>query len=99
MRLHFNHVMKQKNKTTKSSKTSPRKPGKARPVARETAADTPTYAVIQTLEQAGRPLLFDELAVRVGASTSPRRKHLHAEIEHALHAGELVKNRRDEYCL
>ncbi|HEY5809159.1 MAG TPA: RNB domain-containing ribonuclease, partial [Povalibacter sp.] len=68
-------------------------------MAREPAADAPTYAVIQTLEQAGRPLLFDELAVRVGATTSPKRKHLHGEIEHALHAGELVKNRRDEYCL
>jgi ribonuclease R len=87
--------MKRKNKTSKSVPARSRK--SARPRA-TTPADA-TFAVATALTDAGRPLLFDELAVRVGATTPPKRTRLQSQLDAALHAGEFVKNRRDEYCL
>jgi len=57
------------------------------------------FSVTETLQEAGRPLLFDELAVRVGAINSAARKRLQEQLESALQRGELVRNRREEYCL
>ncbi|HEY6643413.1 ribonuclease R [Povalibacter sp.] len=86
--------MKSKTKTKKTS------PAKIRKSARPAAAARPdtTFAVASALTQAGTPLQFDELAVRVGATTPPKRKRLEAQLAGLLHAGEIVKNRRDEYC-
>lgn len=92
--------MKPKNKNTRgrARKTptlkAPR-PGKA--AARGAARQN--FSVIETLKDAGRPLLLDELAVRVGAMAAPARRQLVAQLEAALQSGELVRNRRDEYCL
>lgn len=56
-------------------------------------------AITELLEQAARPLQFDELADRMGVRGAAARKRLLAELDRLLHAGELVRNRRDEYCL
>ncbi len=90
--------MKSKSKTKKASAAKSRNTSRPRPAARPAAADN-DFAVEPALTQAGRPLLFDELAVRVGATTAPKRKRLSAQLEASLHAGEIVRNRRDEYCL
>lgn len=90
--------MKSKTKTRKPSKAKSRKtsPPSARP---QRARSDEQFAVGETLKQAGRPLQFDELAVRVGATTSSQRRRLHSQLEAVLHAGDIVLNRRDEYCL
>ena len=44
-------------------------------------------------------MLFDELSSRVGATSKTARQQLHAQLEDQLHSGEIVRNRRDEYCL
>lgn len=90
--------MKHKNKTGKTRKPSPDKSRRAQsPAARDSSQQT--YAVTDALEQAGRPLQFDELAIRVGATTPNRQRRLQAQLEQAVQAGEIVRNRRDEYCL
>jgi ribonuclease R len=75
-------------KTTSSAARKDPKPSHGQP-----------FSVIDALEQAGRPLPFDELALRVGATTEAKHRKLTEQLEHALQAGELVKNRREEYCL
>jgi len=92
--------MKSKNKnirvsTRKTPTLKAQRPGKA--AARGTPLQN--FPVIETLKDAGRPLLLDELAVRVGAIAAPARNRLAAQLEAALQSGELVRNRRDEYCL
>jgi len=92
--------MKPKNKNTRGATRKPPtlkapRPGKA--AARGAARQN--FSVIETLKDAGRPLLLDELAVRVGAIAAPARRQLAAQLEAALQSGELVRNRRDEYCL
>ena len=89
--------MKRKTKS-KTPARSPRKAAaKAARSARPSSSDS--FSVTQALEQAGQPLPFDELALRVGAMTSARRKLLNEQLGQALQSGEIVKNRRDEYCL
>jgi ribonuclease R len=89
--------MKRKSKNTKPARM-PRKQA-ARRTHPSRAPKTDGFALTQTLQQAGQPLTFDELALRVGAMTEAKRKRLNEELEQALHAGEIVKNRREEYCL
>lgn len=89
--------MKHKSKSTHK----PAKPGKG-PLGGDSLrqpAPQESFSVAAALKEADRPLLFDELAVRVGAVSAAARTRLTAELESALQAGELVRNRRDEYCL
>ncbi len=87
--------MKSKKNTKKSPRTKSQKIS-PRPAAGRTNEQ---FAVSQTLKQAGRPLQFDELAVRVGATSPAKRTRLQSQLEAALHGGDIVRNRRDEYCL
>ena len=66
---------------------------KARPSVQE--AD----AVTSALREAGRPLTFEELTERLRVTGAAARDRLSAALEASLHAGDLVLNRRDEYCL
>ena len=95
--------MKRKSKSNHKP-AKPAKPAKARKAASVGDASRQllpqeSFPIAVTLKEADRPLLFDELAFRVGALSSVARARLTAEIEDAVHAGELVRNRRDEYCL
>jgi ribonuclease R len=56
-------------------------------------------AIKATLREAERPLTFDELASRLGRGGSGARRRLGAELEELHHAGEVLLNRREEYCL
>jgi len=84
--------MKPKDKTPRAKKTAARH-GQTRPP--QDAAS----AITDLLRQEDRPLLFEELAARMGVSGAVAGKRLLADLEALLQAGELVRNRRDEYCL
>jgi len=51
------------------------------------------------LREAGRPMQFEELATALDTHTEPARRRLFETLEDHVQAGELVRNRRDEYCL
>jgi len=55
--------------------------------------------VAETLREAGLPLQFDELAQRLGQTSAAARRRLTGELESLLQAGEIIRNRRGEYCL
>lgn len=52
-----------------------------------------------TLNEAGRPLTLDELADRLKRTGRTARARLIVELEERVQAGDLVRNRREEYCL
>ncbi|MFL6575584.1 MAG: ribonuclease R family protein, partial [Povalibacter sp.] len=87
---------KSKNKTAPRRSRSDAKASIKSPRGSTAAAD---FSITDALQQAGRPLPFDELALRVGATTSAKRKRLNEQLATALHSGDIVKNRREEYCL
>lgn len=58
-----------------------------------------TDSIAGLLREAGRPLQFEELAESLKTKTATARKRLLATLEGLVQAGELVCNRRDEYCL
>jgi ribonuclease R len=80
--------MKRKKDSSKARKrTTSRKPA---------ATSLPIEA---TLREAGRPLALGELQALMECHTAAARKRLSQQIEALLHAGELLCNRRQEYCL
>lgn len=90
----------------KSKNTRPRAKHAKTPTRTPTRVDAPrqslpqeSFSIAATLKEADRPLQFDELAALVGAVSDAARTRLTADLESALRAGELVRNRRDEYCL
>src|SRR5262249_10845841 len=66
---------------------------------RRPAAAGQDSTITELLRRAERPLQFDELAARMGVAAAAPRKHLQEDLERLLHTGQLVRNRRDEYCL
>jgi len=82
-------------KSKASAKTHGTKPGKVKPAG----AARDSFSITQTLKDAGQPLLFDDLAARIGATTAAKRKRLLTQLDSDLQSGEVVRNRRDEYCL
>lgn len=84
-----------RKKTTKASQ--PRKPRTSartvRPRARREAAIT------TVLREAGRPMRFEELVERTGSTSPAKRRRLEQELERLHRAGELLRNRREEYIL
>jgi ribonuclease R len=56
-------------------------------------------AIKATLREAGQPLTFDELAGRLGRGGASARRRLTEELEELQHAGEILRNRREEYLL
>ncbi|HKU15587.1 MAG TPA: ribonuclease R [Steroidobacteraceae bacterium] len=55
--------------------------------------------VVGALREAGRPLTFDELAARMGRDGKAARRRLQSQLDELLHSAEIIRNRRDEYCL
>src|SRR5262245_938138 len=84
--------MKLRKKTNQRRKAAP---VKAPPVRAERARQS----ITQTLRAAGRPLELDELAARTGMTGAAARRRLNADLEALLQSGEIISNRRDEYCL
>ena len=78
--------MKAKKDTKSRKRTPPRK----------TAAPRTIESV---LREAGRPLALAELQALMGAGSAAARKKLSQQIDALLHGGELLRNRREEYCL
>jgi ribonuclease R len=87
-------------KSTKKTKKSQRIGGHS-PAARAAHSQSPPAAspVVATLREAGRPLNFDELAARIGGDSKAARRRLQEQLDELLHAAEIIRNRRDEYCL
>ncbi len=55
--------------------------------------------ISDALREAGRPMHFEEIAELLKPKTDNARKRLFDALESQVQAGELVRNRRDEYCL
>lgn len=85
--------MKRKNKSSRPRKSPA---GDAAPRQRSAPASSP---ITEMLRLADRPLQFDELAQSAEATSESARAKLLGELEALVQSGELVRNRRDEYCL
>lgn len=85
--------MKRKNKTSRPRKST------AHPAAPRHRAPAATLSITEILRQADRPLRFDEIAEPAAAVSEAARSRLLSELEGLVQSGELVRNRRDEYCL
>src|SRR5690349_3991815 len=83
-------------KSSKKTKKSPRNDGHS---AARTQSPPAASRVVTTLREAGRPLDFDELAARIGRDGKAARGRLQEQLDELLHAAEIIRNRRDEYCL
>jgi ribonuclease R len=109
------HSMKSRKKSKKHKRTSPRAHSRAidpasrrapeneghlRSSGQRTGAGTTALdPITEVLRQAGRPLDLQQLLERAGAKGPVARKKLTAELDKLLQAGEIIRNRRDEYCL
>jgi ribonuclease R len=85
--------MKRKSKTTRPRKSA------ARGAVQKPQSTPDSFPITETLRQADCPLQFDELAARAGAVSESARTRMLAELDGLVQSGELVRNRRDEYCL
>jgi ribonuclease R len=89
MRDLTSNTMKRKQDSSKARKrTSTRRP-----------AATTVLPIEATLREVGRPLALPQLQALLGCQTAAARKRLTEQIEALLHSGELLRNRREEYCL
>lgn len=84
-------------KKTKKSKESGGHSGPAR--SARSQSPPPPSRVVATLREAGRPLNFDELATRMAGDGKAAGNRLQGQLDELLQAGEIIRNRRDEYCL
>jgi len=88
--------MKLRKKTNKSRKSTPSATQSGTAPVR---AQRARHSITQTLRAAGRPLNLDELASRSGMTGAAARRRLDADLDALLQSGEIIRNRRDEYCL
>jgi ribonuclease R len=90
---------KKPNKAAKTTRSSSLQ--KERTIA--AAPDAPSHneanPIADVLREAGRPLHFEEIAELLKLKAESARKRLFDSLESQVQAGELVRNRRDEYCL
>ena len=87
-------------KSTKKAKKSPQRGGHSAAAHAARSQSPPAAArVVTTLREAGRPLEFEELAKRIGRDGKAARQRLQSQLDELLHTGEIIRNRRDEYCL
>ncbi|MET0660544.1 MAG: VacB/RNase II family 3'-5' exoribonuclease, partial [Steroidobacteraceae bacterium] len=75
--------MKQRKKTSKHTSK------------RLSAAANADARVLKALREIGRPLRLDELLAHVSGG----KDDVQRELEALIHSGEVLRNRRDEYCL
>src|SRR5262245_25721472 len=82
-------------KSTKRKKDS----GKPRKRAPQRKPAVESKSIEAALREAGRPLALQELQVAMDCHTAAARKRLSQQIDALLHTGELLRNRREEFCL
>lgn len=86
--------MRRERNRRSSAKTPDRPEQRGRPAGR--AVQTPELAVLNVLRKAGRPLRLDEVTAEFGAVGAAQAGQ---ELEGLLKRGEVVLNRRGQYCL
>lgn len=84
-------VMKPTSKKTKTKKNADKQ-------VRSPASDE-AFPITQSLRQAGRPLTFEQLQEMLNVSSPAATDRLRGELARLMHAGEVLLNRRNEYCL
>lgn len=82
----------------KTSRRS-RPPKSGRNPRSSSSAPKGSAPITDTLREAGRPLTLEELAERLRKTGRSAKARLLVELEGLVQAGEIVRNRRDEYCL
>jgi ribonuclease R len=99
--------------TKRTKKGEPRSPGARREKATSNSTSNPRsnegvatgprpleksfQTVVDLLRAAGRPLSAEELAAQMSATGA--QADLQAQLQEAVHKGEVLQNRRGEYCL
>jgi ribonuclease R len=86
-----------KNKQRSATKRVRRKDRSAAP--RNAKPEQLLERISAALRDAGLPLTFDALAERMQSTGTAARQDLNKTLEKMLQAGEIVQNRRAEYCL
>jgi ribonuclease R len=86
-----------KNKQRSSTPRAARK--KRGDVPHAAKSEQLSERICSTLREAGLPLTFDDLAQRMQSVGPAARRRLNDVLEAMLQAGEIVQNRRSEYCL
>lgn len=75
------------------------KPAESSWVTTSKPATTEADVITGALQESGRPMHFEEIATSLGIKAEPARRELFETLEDRVQAGELLRNRRDEYCL
>jgi len=86
--------MYRKKKTSRPQRGSKQKNRSAKRAEARGATE-----IVGALQDAGRPLTVDEIAERLRLAGAAARSRLIEELDRMRHAGDLVLNRRNEYCL
>ncbi len=83
----------------RSKKNEPRrrKPGKQKKSYRHVVPDR--TAILETLEEKGRPMDFEELSKSFQLKDSKERRQLGGVLSKMISSGQLILNRSEEYCL
>jgi ribonuclease R len=96
--------MNRKKKTSRKGRSNrfPKAPAntrRAQPQHSSQQSAQSSNAIVSALRDAGRPLVFDELAEQLRRTGAAARERLVAELERMVQSGEILRNRRNEYCL
>lgn len=89
--------MHRRKKTNNKRPASKRSRRNAPPSSQ--AIESNEGVIAAALREAGRPLTLDELADQLRRTGAAARGRLADELKEQVHAGQLVLNRRNEYCL
>lgn len=76
-----------------SKKTTPQKTPKV------VLAPLTPESVLSALRNAGQPLLFDNLCKRLQITSAKAQRFATGLLDDLIRAGDIIRNRRDEYCL
>jgi ribonuclease R len=89
------------NRTAKKSSEKARDARAAQPAAaaKPSVAPLQTADIVAALRDAGQPLTFELLAQRVNFTSAKSKRALTPLLEEAIRSGDIIRNRREEYCL
>ncbi len=90
--------MHRKKKSSRGRPSRNRKPARFDAAPKQQSSRSGNV-ISDALRHAGKPLKLDELAELLRKTGASTRERLTEELEKLVHAGEIVRNRRDEYCL
>ena len=65
----------------------------------KSSSDRSTPELMRVIRDAGQPISFQQLSAQMQISGKPAQQQLTEKLEALIRTGELVRNRRDEYCL